>query len=98
MLTFISTIMKNLLERFFPKASSEPEIPKPLKIEYYTSSWGNQAHIEWYYNSVGYNEPCRKCGGKTTYQLAWYDHIWQPQGSLWFCEICVPPNYNSISD
>ena len=74
------------------------KISKLLKTTVTPGAWGNPNYVETYYNSIGYKYPCRTCGGKATYQLALSDHLFQPQGSLYYCDKDCPPNWNIISD
>lgn len=64
----------------------------------FKNRWGRQNYIEIYHNSKGYPYSCRMCGNKATWQGALFDHLSQPQGSLYYCDSCVPDNHTIISE
>jgi hypothetical protein len=70
-----------------------------LGIEYKISPWGNRYPIMIYYSSLGFQLDnriimCRtNCGNTAKYCLAIHNHLWEPQGSEYYCESCVPENH-----
>ena len=62
---------------------------------YKTSTYGNKFPIKIYWNIEGYIFDgnlvnCRTCGHPAKYKYAIYNHLFEPQGSLYYCETCAP--------
>jgi len=72
---------------------------KLLEKYEYKNYYGRPNYIEKYNNPDGYKYKCRSCKTKSAHwQLALFDHLHQPQGSLYYCDVCIPPDYSIIVD
>ena len=66
-----------------------------IKEIYETSTYDNKFPIKIYWNIEGYIFDgnlvnCRTCGHPAKYKYAIYNHLFEPQGSLYYCETCAP--------
>ena len=67
-----------------------------LGTVYKISTYGNKFPIEYYVSPEGFKWKekdvfCRTCKkNKATYQLAISNHLFEPQGSEYYCGSCVP--------
>lgn len=64
----------------------------------YKNRYGRPNYIERYYNPNGYKYKCRECDEKSQWQFALFDHLKQPQGSIYYCDKHVPADYSTIID
>ena len=64
----------------------------------YLNYYNRPNYIEKYNNPNGFKYTCRLCNNKATWQLALFDHLFQPQGSLYYCNEHMPPDYSTIVD
>lgn len=66
------------------------EQEKLLRETYETSIWGHQYPIKFYVNPFGYTYNCTTCKQAAIYRLEIYNHLYEPQGSEYYCRSHVP--------
>lgn len=77
-------------ERFSSEVKLINQAGREFPVKYYVSPEG--------YKRNGEQLTCSSCGVNAIWRLEIYNHIFEPQGSEYYCAKCVPPLVTSVGD
>ncbi len=59
---------------------------------------GREFLVRFFMNSYGYSYNCGICNKTAVYRMEIYNHLFEPQGSEYYCMECTPPIPRSETD